>query len=69
MYTFSLVDWRLEYSHAPQLVTYRSVVRMFGDSDVDLCPFSLHKLIHIGEAMGKKPGDWYGPSSVAYVLR
>ena len=44
------------------------IVRFFNDEDSDHSPFSLHELVRIGEASGKKPGDWYGPNSVAHTI-
>ena len=44
------------------------IVRFFNDEDSDHSPFSLHKLVRVGEASGKKPGDWYGPNSVAHTI-
>ena len=31
-------------------------------------PYSLHKVIDIGKTIGKKPGDWYSPSGIGYVI-
>ena len=45
------------------------IVRFFNDESSDYSPFSLHELVRIGEKIGKKVGDWYGPSTVAYTLR
>ncbi|XP_066919037.1 cysteine protease ATG4D-like, partial [Clytia hemisphaerica] len=44
------------------------IVRFFNDEDSDHSPFSLHELVRVGEASGKKPGDWYGPNSVAHTI-
>lgn len=48
---------------------YRMIVRFFNDESSDYSPFSLHELVRIGETIGKKVGDWYGPSTVSYTLR
>ena len=48
---------------------YLQVLRWFDDSAGLQAPFSLHTLVDIGTRSGKNVGDWYGPSSVAYVLR
>lgn len=48
---------------------HRKIIRWFGDSSSRGCPFSIHQLVTLGQDMGKKPGDWYGPSSVSYLLR
>ncbi|XP_059469620.1 cysteine protease ATG4D [Neocloeon triangulifer] len=58
----SLHDIRAENMH-------RNIIKWFGDSPSPHSPFSLHKLVALGTATGKKIGDWYGPASVAYLLR
>ena len=47
---------------------FKELVRHFGDSFDH--PFSLQHLLKIGkEHLNKAYGEWYGPSTVAYVLR
>ncbi|CAH3129670.1 unnamed protein product [Pocillopora meandrina] len=49
---------------------YKTILRFFGDlEDEERCPFSLHRLVSIGAHTGKQAGDWYGPASVAHILR
>lgn len=48
---------------------YVQIIRFFNDEDSDHSPFSLHELVRLGEECGKKPGDWYGPNSVAHTIR
>ncbi|CAH1774286.1 unnamed protein product [Owenia fusiformis] len=50
-------------------VFHRQIIRWFGDMPGDHSPFSIHNLVHYGLRMGKQAGDWYGPSSVAHVLK
>ncbi|XP_005185864.2 cysteine protease ATG4D [Musca domestica] len=48
---------------------HKKIIKWFGDSSSKSSPFSIHTLVKLGEEMGKKPGDWYGPASVSYLLR
>ena len=48
---------------------FLQILRFFNDEPSDYSPFSLHQLVKIGEENGRKAGDWYGPSSVAHILR
>lgn len=48
---------------------HRKIIRWFGDSSSKSSPFSIHTLVTLGQEAGKKPGDWYGPSSVSHLLR
>ena len=63
-------EWRWQHTQRHhQDMYHRLIVRLFCDQPDDQCPFSIHRLVRIGQEMGKKPGDWYGPNSVAHVLR
>ncbi|KAL5282642.1 ATG4C family protein [Megaselia abdita] len=48
---------------------HRKIIRWFGDSSSRSCPFSIHQMVTLGQYLGKRPGDWYGPSSVSYLLQ
>ena len=50
-------------------IYHHQIIRFFGDLPGMECPFSIHRLVEIGVESGKQAGDWYGPASVAYVLR
>lgn len=48
---------------------HRKILRWFGDVQSRNSPFSIHTLVGLSKASGKKPGDWYGPGAVAHLLR
>lgn len=49
------------------LETYKSVVTLFLDDP--LAPLSLHNIATLGKNVGKGVGEWYGPNTVAHVVR
>lgn len=60
-------SWRWNGSQSDKTdMIHRMIVKWFLDEPE--APFSLHRLVKIGAAIGKKPGDWYGPATVAHVL-
>jgi len=65
----NVVDWRVYNQNKEQETFYRMIITWFGDTNSDQCPFSVHRLAEIGKSFGKLPGEWYGPSSVAHILR
>ncbi|XP_036324689.1 cysteine protease ATG4C [Rhagoletis pomonella] len=48
---------------------HKKIIKWFGDSSSKSSPFSIHALVSLGVEMGKRPGDWYGPASVSYLLK
>lgn len=63
-------QWRWCTEHTEGTVyMHRVIAGWFGDKPGDQSPFSLHNLVRRGRVGGKRAGDWYGPSSVAYILK
>ena len=50
---------------------HRRILRLFGDSR--RCPLSIHNLCDAAAKadsfVGKVPGDWFGPSSTAHMIK
>ncbi|XP_058057851.1 cysteine protease ATG4D [Anopheles bellator] len=61
--------WDVSMFNAYEENIHRKVIRWFGDTSSKTSPFSIHTLVALGKASGKKPGDWYGPGAVAHLLR
>lgn len=51
------------------IVNHRKIIKWFGDKPSRNSPLSIHILVQLGEAAGKKAGDWYGPGFVAHLFR
>ncbi|MCL4132760.1 UNVERIFIED_CONTAM: hypothetical protein GTU68_057165 [Idotea baltica] len=47
--------------------TYLRIVALFEDDRKQ--PFSIHQMAQLGVSEGKKVGQWYGPNTVAHVLK
>ncbi|KAL3869049.1 hypothetical protein ACJMK2_041792 [Sinanodonta woodiana] len=62
-------DWGLHEQKKDEETFYRQIIAWFGDSVSDQCPFSIHKMAEVGKNYGKQPGEWYGPSTISYILR
>lgn len=78
-------DWRWRYVHQSSLqalrqdgdeagakeyqayLRYRQVVRLFADAK--LAPYSIHQIALMGACEGKQVGEWFGPNTVAQVLK
>ena len=44
------------------------IERMLDSQDAE-CTYSLHHVVRGGAKLGKAPGEWFGPNTVAQVLR
>jgi cysteine protease ATG4 len=72
-----VAEWRWHQSRNPSSSAWlfredsqhRKIIKWFGDNPSQISPLSIHSLVALGEATGKKAGDWYGPASVAHLLR
>lgn len=47
--------------------TYLKVVNRFEDSRKS--PFSIHQIAMMGDSEDKRVGEWFGPNTVAQVLK
>ncbi|CAG8583004.1 19509_t:CDS:10, partial [Racocetra persica] len=63
-------DWRL---HNPQTesdtLIYRKILRWFMDGPEPEQYYSIHNIARTGIVFDKKIGDWFGPATVAHVLK
>ena len=48
---------------------FPQILSWFADVPRLLCPFSLHAMMKQAQARGHSPGDWFGPSQVAMLIR
>ncbi|XP_074603343.1 autophagy-related 4b [Brevipalpus obovatus] len=64
-------DWRWNRTQSDKSgMIHRMIIMWFLDSpNATHSPFSIHTLVRWASILGKKPGDWFGPSSVALLLR
>ncbi|KAL5016112.1 hypothetical protein ScPMuIL_005701 [Solemya velum] len=63
-------DWSVFLEQSREMNAYHhQIIRWFGDCLNDQNPFSVHRLVEIGQNYGKEPGDWFGPASVASILK
>ncbi|XP_062576752.1 uncharacterized protein LOC134238646 [Saccostrea cucullata] len=63
-------DWNVFSDQTREQETYRKqIIRWFGDYLCDESPFSMHRLVEVGKTLGKQPGEWFGPASVAHILK
>ena len=63
-------DWRVRnLDECRSNTTYCDILRKFSDYAAPDCPFSIHYMVHLGIRQDKLPGEWFGPSTVALVLR
>lgn len=58
-------EWRWEPGTKNE--DYLYILRMFQDKKN--CTFSIHQIAQMGVSEGKTVGEWFGPNTVAHVLR
>lgn len=46
---------------------YREIVKLF--VDLKTAPYSIHQIALMGACEGKNVGEWFGPNTVAQVLK
>lgn len=46
---------------------YHQILKMFEDNKS--APYSIHQIALMGASEGKQVGDWFGPNTVAQVLK
>lgn len=58
-------DWRW----TPQCTdrVYLRILRMFEDRRTP--PYSIHQIALMGASEGKEVGEWFGPNTIAQVLK
>lgn len=63
-------DWRVVYGERETdgMIKHKQILSCFLDTPDS--PFSLHSLMDYASKLGDhKPGDWFGPSQVAVLIK
>ncbi|KAJ3022778.1 Cysteine protease atg4a [Thoreauomyces humboldtii] len=62
-------DWRLAWDDKDtrSWSSYRKITGLF--LDAPSAPYSIHRIAAAGTQYGKKIGEWFGPSTIAHVLK
>lgn len=58
-------EW--EWTPSCQDSRYLRILKMF--EDTRNAPYSIHQIALTGASEGKQVGDWFGPNTVAQVLK
>lgn len=62
-------NWRWNASTTDDLL-HRKIIEWFADiPDKSISPFSIHEIIRVGSNFDKKPGSWFGPTSISFTLK
>ncbi|KAG1704896.1 hypothetical protein DVH05_004924 [Phytophthora capsici] len=67
-------DWRLPALFETEMdnklpSNYVKLLKWFADSPDLECRYSIHHMVKLGMQYDKLPGEWYGPTTAAQVLR
>jgi cysteine protease ATG4 len=63
-------DWRAPLFSTEKLPQeYVTLLKWFVDSPEPECIYSIHNMVKLGMRYDKLPGEWYGPTTAAQVLR
>jgi len=60
-------DWRWEKNSSNRGGAYEGILKLFQDRKDAL--YSIHQIAQMGQSEGKPVGSWFGPNTVAQVLR
>ncbi|XP_017494808.1 PREDICTED: cysteine protease ATG4A-like [Rhagoletis zephyria] len=58
-------DWR--WRDYEKYLKYRRILKLFADQKT--APYSIHQIALMGACEGKEVGEWFGPNTVAQVLK
>lgn len=58
-------DWR--WNPDKRDIDYLKILRMFEDKRS--APYSIHQIALMGVSHGKQVGEWFGPNTIAQVLK
>ncbi len=61
------LDWRIRKIEEGDWLKYVKIVTRFLDSPT--APYSIHRIALQGVQFGKEVGQWFGPSTIAQVLK
>lgn len=63
----SMIDDDSKQVEYDNYMKYRQILKMF--ADLKTAPYSIHQIALMGACEGKNVGEWFGPNTVAQVLK